>query len=795
MSAGDFGRVLVEMLDIDLDTCLNTYAATRYGVLFDGVDDYADCGDVAAHDLTSEVSVAGWVKYGGTGVGNAFLLIKQNTTGATGAAYGLGIFTGSGKAIFDVATVNNAWADNLSATVLVSGTWYHLAGTYKSGELKLYVNGVLENTVTTITGNLLTATGKLLIAKEDSWSVKILKGTLRDIRLYNRALTQYEVSLLAASGSVDGPSLISWWPMNEGSGATINDRGSAAAHGTLTSGPTWSAISVCAATGAVGFECYNTFKTCQDKANYTKGKKTYRFCNRGAPLPAGELVLPYISETSSAPTEINTKQGLARRASISVRLSDETDRDVDGDPYVATRAAASGTFWSRWFARNHNYSGRFARVKRMLATPDANGRVIYTTADPGFVTELYVIDSIRGPKLGEVSVTLKDPLKLADRVQVPVPTDGKLFSAITSSAATVPLTVGKGVQYDKYGYPCWVLIGKEIIKIDSRSTDTLNVNASGHAQFGSVAAAHSVDDSVQLCRVWQGAVFTDVVKNLLNDAGIGNTYIDSAQMTVENTNWLGTKYAITVCLVKPADVSSHLRELLEQSNSLMWFDVLTQKVQFKVNMPSVPSVTVSQFDESANFIDGSVSVEMLDAERLTLSAIYYALTSPVDNDSQPGNYLRADIYVDSDAESANEYNDRRSEVVRSRWFGSGNNLAMVAWAARTVNYRRDAQKKIKFSLDPKDSCSVGELKDVSLRSLATATGANNVTRVRITKVVDKGSRRECEGITTSFRNRYAFIAPNGYPNYGSASDAQRAYAFICNASGKMSNGDAGYLII
>ncbi|PKO50365.1 MAG: hypothetical protein CVU28_13055, partial [Betaproteobacteria bacterium HGW-Betaproteobacteria-21] len=72
---------------------------------------------------------------------------------------------------------------------------------------------------------------------------------------------------------------------------------------------------------------------------------------------------------ASAPTEIDPQAGLARRANVSLTLQDETDADVQQDPYVAGRATpAGGTFWSRLLARNPNYSGRWARVRRGYAT-------------------------------------------------------------------------------------------------------------------------------------------------------------------------------------------------------------------------------------------------------------------------------------------------------------------------------------------------------------------------------------------------------------------------------------------
>lgn len=543
--------------------------------------------------------------------------------------------------------------------------------------------------------------------------------------------------------------------------------------------------------------CYNTYRTCQDKASYLKGTQTLKFIGRGAPLPAGELARPYIEVVDTAPVEIDIKNGLAKRANVSLKLADEPDSDIETDPYVAERAsAAQGTFWTRLVARNHNTAGRFARVKRLLATPDSAGRVIYTTSDAGFVTEMYTIDSIKGPGRDGVTLTLKDPIKLADRVQIPVATDGKLASSVTSSATTLPLTAGKGVQYDKYGFPCWVLIGKEIIKIDSRSVDTLNVNASGHGQFGSVAAAQSTNAKVQLCRVWEATVLTDVLKDMLNEAGLSNTYIDTAQMTSEDTNWLGAKYHLTVCLIKPEEASRHLQELLVQANSLLWWEPVAQKVKFKVNMPATVGETVPELNDSAHLIEGSVAVEPLDAERLSLAAIYYALTSPIENDDDVANFQRGEIYIDTDAESANEYNERRSDILYSKWLGTGNNLAAMALVGRRVNYLRDTQVKIKFAIDPKDySFRVGALADLNTRALLGFDGRNSVTRARVTRALDKGHRIECEAITTKFRNRYGFIAPSGYPDYAGASDAQRAYAFIAGSAGTMSNGDKPYLII
>ncbi len=83
--------------------------------------------------------------------------------------------------------------------------------------------------------------------------------------------------------------------------------------------------------------CYNTFTTCQDKANYIKGTKTYKFIMEGSTIPPGELHRPYISRVKGAVTEITLDRGLSRRSKIQVTLRDELDNDTEQDPYLNQR--------------------------------------------------------------------------------------------------------------------------------------------------------------------------------------------------------------------------------------------------------------------------------------------------------------------------------------------------------------------------------------------------------------------------------------------------------------------------
>lgn len=184
----------------------------------------------------------------------------------------------------------------------------------------------------------------------------------------------------------------------------------------------------CTAAAGTGNECYNTYATCQDKANYSRTTTTHKFCSRGTVVP-GETVRPYISGNAAVtPTEIVPSKGLAMRSQTSIKLLDEPCPDHLEDPYAATRATpAQGTFWARFLARNPNLVGRPARVRQ--------GYVVSPWSWDTFQTQLFVVDAVRGPdSAGAVTLVLSDPLKIADRNVLPAATDGALVADLPAVA-------------------------------------------------------------------------------------------------------------------------------------------------------------------------------------------------------------------------------------------------------------------------------------------------------------------------------------------------------------------------
>ncbi|HKQ24083.1 MAG TPA: hypothetical protein VJT81_06540 [Burkholderiales bacterium] len=531
--------------------------------------------------------------------------------------------------------------------------------------------------------------------------------------------------------------------------------------------------------------CYNTFRTCQDKPNYVKGTQTLRFTGVGQPINKASPARPYISRLTTAPTEIDPEQATGRRASSSVGMVDESDADVETDPYVRDRVSpAGGTFWTRFFARNQNYAGRAARVKRGFVDHGTFG---------AYDTERFVIEGAKGPDArGEVSFSLKDPIKLLDRAKAPTPTSGRLAVILTTNDLQITLESGQGTQYDATGY---VRVGDEVIRYTGNAADVLSwPNGTYRGQFGTEAVEGAVGDGVQQCLVYLDTAFSAVVEDLHNRGGIVDADLDLAGLASEELIWLGNDFRVaSVCITDPEDITTLLQELLQPAGMTTWWSPTEQKVKFKVVAPASPAVIVTTvLDDTEQLMDGSVANERLEDLRVTLASVDFGLRTAIANADEALSYKQSEVHIDVDAEGPNEYNERRVISMRSRFYGADNITAMRTFVQRYVARHRDAPERIEFVADPKDQALVeGDIVDLQTFRLVDFDGSVRTVRALIVRRTPRGFDVGYAARITNFDRPYGFIAPDATPDY----PGNNGYACISQNDGRMTNGDPGYLII
>ena len=160
------------------------YGSTPLGYLnYDGVDDYLQCFTPSLTRISIEIylnmaSFTNDIFYIG-GVEGSYRILVFDTSIGWICATSTANWYSPGTAIDTNYTMN--------------GNWVHVVGTFDGDKNRLYINGVLQATGSSIGGNII-ATGSLTFMR--SWAGGILYGREKQgaIRLYNRALSAAEVT-------------------------------------------------------------------------------------------------------------------------------------------------------------------------------------------------------------------------------------------------------------------------------------------------------------------------------------------------------------------------------------------------------------------------------------------------------------------------------------------------------------------------------------------------------------------------------------------------------------------------
>ena len=155
---------------------------------FDGTDDFiAFPDDTNLNNQT--LTMESWVKLDTTLYQQAFIFEKGNVN----TQYS-NFQENNGNFYFRTMTLSTQdLALNLTNHVS-AGDWFHIVCTYGSGVKRIYINGIAITTQTGLTGTIPTATTGLFLGAYGPGSSYFIDGKIAVSRVYNKALTQAEVT-------------------------------------------------------------------------------------------------------------------------------------------------------------------------------------------------------------------------------------------------------------------------------------------------------------------------------------------------------------------------------------------------------------------------------------------------------------------------------------------------------------------------------------------------------------------------------------------------------------------------
>jgi len=177
-----------------------TYNGANYGsIAFDGGDDYGSVSCAQFQSGNNPLTLECWVKWSGNGANTNNIIFGY---GADTAANQVPVLYVSSN-IFSFNF--GSGAGNVNSSTISTNTWYHVVGTYDLTSTKIYVNGILQNTTSYSSANVILSgsngtnagIGALFSIYGNVGSPTrygTFNGNIAKVGHYNRALTAAEVS-------------------------------------------------------------------------------------------------------------------------------------------------------------------------------------------------------------------------------------------------------------------------------------------------------------------------------------------------------------------------------------------------------------------------------------------------------------------------------------------------------------------------------------------------------------------------------------------------------------------------
>lgn len=163
---------------------------------FDGVDDYVDLGTLDVEGGAG-LTISAWINADDFDLHDARFISKATGTSGRDHYWMLSTISGTGLR-FRLKTGGTTTTLKSGTGQLQPGVWYHVAATYDGTKMRIYKDGI-EVVSTSKTGAVaIDPTVSVAIGNQPAGAgSRAYDGLIDDVKIYNRALTQSEITALA----------------------------------------------------------------------------------------------------------------------------------------------------------------------------------------------------------------------------------------------------------------------------------------------------------------------------------------------------------------------------------------------------------------------------------------------------------------------------------------------------------------------------------------------------------------------------------------------------------------------
>jgi len=169
----------------------------RRGAVFDGVDDDVDLTNDDSFNFNQNFTISFWVFANSVNQGDV-MVAKDNGTADT--QFTIVQAASNARIDFRVSVASGNKVTNAANDTTIARVWEHWTARYDGIEIQLFKNGVATGTAVAATGTLDVIADKCFIGRRTNG--KFFDGVISDVKFWNRALSQSEITNVVAEKDV-----------------------------------------------------------------------------------------------------------------------------------------------------------------------------------------------------------------------------------------------------------------------------------------------------------------------------------------------------------------------------------------------------------------------------------------------------------------------------------------------------------------------------------------------------------------------------------------------------------------
>lgn len=585
-----------------------------------------------------------------------------------------------------------------------------------------------------------------------------------------------------------------------------------------------------------GSRCHYSRPTCQDPGNFNAGNtwenagaayisyqprsswtanwrgiREFRFCRKNAALPLpGEDIAPLLISFPTAAQEIDAERAVTVNERATFEFEDDASPGAwnlrqSGEGGLTNTQTGVGTFWRRWVAIYRNYDNPEGYVVRKLGYVEPGG------VEADFQTRgKYLIRNWEASDR-RIRLVCSDRLKLA-RKQIPAKISDTNKIAVHISAAALTITVDDASEITPVSSDGSYTVTIEI-EPDTGSAEKVNVTAidlttnvltvtrgrwgttarshPNNAAFRQVAEFGTERSDTTVAALGKNPI--DILIELYRYAGLTSAEVDSTTLQAQRDLWLPSSTSpesqaygplLRRTVTEITEVEALAREIRELAGIFLWVND-SQQLTGRVFAPKPPGTTPTDLTDDAGFVVGTISID--DNSEARLSRVLIAYGTATDDGGSVEDYSNVRVEIDVDAEEREFYGDDRLKAVLSKWVQASDTFSPEYFTSHLIQRFRHGARILTARLEIKDDdLQLGTFVKVNTDLLQDVHGNALDTVFYVTKKKPAGdSQIEIEALEANLPERVFFWAPDGLPDYTSATAANKEYGYWSDDRGNV----------